>query len=169
MSTDNTFFANGGPLGGVNLTNVGDTAEFPVGTLVEGTNASIWEYVRATDGAVTQYQAVCINGSGTAIPATTTHAGTLKKVGFAQVAIGSGQYGWVARMGYGLTVKAAASAAAGALIYTTATAGTVDSTAVTAACIMGTTLIVASSGGGVSNVTMTAATPAFIARQTAGA
>lgn len=167
MSTDNTFFAIGGPLAGVNLTNTSTTAEFPVGTIVKGTKSSMWEYVQALSG-IAQYNAVCINGSGNAAPSTTAHAVSMKKVGFAQVAIASGSYGWVARSGFQLTVMLAASCAAGAQLYTTATAGTLDDAVVTAAAIPGAICTVAASAGGVTNTTIMAAQPSVVISQAAG-
>lgn len=167
MATDNTHFAVGGPLAGVNLTNVSTTAEFPVGTTVSGNKNSVWEYVYAASG-IAQYNAVCITGSGNAMPSTTTHAVTAKKVGFAQVAIASGSYGWVARAGFQLTVMLAASCAAGAQLYTTATAGTLDDAVVTAAAIPGAVCTVAASGGGVTNTTIMAAQPSVIVSQAPG-
>lgn len=165
MSTDNTFFAFGGPLAGVNLTNVSTTAEFPLGTQVHGTNASVWEYVQAGTAAVSQYDAVAINGSGNAQACTTAIAATHRKVGFAQVAIACGSYGWVARQGVGLTVKLAASAAAGAQLYTTATAGTLDSTKVTAGGLVGVFAISAASGGGVTLCPVAAGSQAVVIEQ----
>jgi hypothetical protein len=158
MSTDNTFYANGGPLVGVNLTVTNTSPDFAVGTSVRGTNASEWEYVLAVSG-IAQYNAVIINGSGGATPSLTATAATIKKVGFAQTAIASGSYGWVARAGFGLTCMLAASAAAGAQLYTTATAGTLDDAIVTAGALPGVTCLVAASGGGVTNTTIVAAQP----------
>jgi hypothetical protein len=167
MSTDNTFFALGGPYSGVNLTVVNTTADFPVGTIVTGTNSSLWEYVKAETADVAQYAAVAINGSGNAQNCTTAIAATSRKIGFAQVAIACGSYGWVARMGVGLTVKIAASATANAQLYTTATAGTLDSTKVTAGGLGGVFLgNTAGSGGGVSTIPTNAAAPAFVIEQT---
>jgi hypothetical protein len=168
MSTDNTHFADGDSFVGVNLTNTSTTAEFPVGTIVNGSKSSRWEYVQAISG-IAQYNAVCINGSGGAAPSTTAHAASMKKVGFAQVAIASGSYGWVARQGYQLTVMLAASCAAGAQLYTTATAGTLDDAVVTAAAVPGAVCTVAASGGGVTNTTIMAAQPSVIISQAVGA
>jgi hypothetical protein len=167
MSTDNTFFANGGPYGGVNLTVVNTSPDYPVGTIVHGSNSSMWEYVRAELADVTQYAAVAINVSGIAQNCTTAIAATSRKIGFAQVAIACGSYGWVARMGQGLTVKLAANATANAQLYTSASAGVLDSTKVTAGgiggCFNGNT---AGSAGGVQTSPCAAAAPAFVIEQT---
>ena len=153
MSTDNTFYAQGGPLAGVNLSAVSTTAEFPLGTTVEGTKNSEWEYVFSACG-ITQYQAVVINGSGTARPSLTALAVSMKKIGVAQVAIACGSYGWVARKGYGLTCNLVASSAATSQLYTSATAGALDSTLVTAAGIVGAVSITAASAGGTTVATI---------------
>lgn len=165
MSTNNTFFAFGGPIAGVNFSNTSTTAEFPVGTQVDGTNATKWEYVFAGIGAISQYDAVAINGSGTAQACTTAIAATSRKIGFAQVAIACGSYGWVARSGQGLTCKLAASASAGAQLYTTSTAGTLDSTKVTAGGLIGVFAMSAASGGGVTLCPIAAATQAGVIEQ----
>lgn len=166
MSTNNTFYADGGPIAGVNFSNVSTTAEYPVGTQVKGSNASMWEYVQAGTAAIAQYDAVAINGSGNAQSCTTAIAATSRKIGFAQVAIACGSYGWVARAGTALTVKLAASASAGAQLYTTATAGTLDSTKVTAGGIVGTFAISAASGGGVTLCPVAAGSQAVVIEQT---
>lgn len=165
MSTDNTFFANDGPLAGVNLSVVNTTADYPVGTQVGATGASMWEYVWAGVAAIAQYDAVAINGSGTAQSCTTSIAATSRKIGFAQVAIACGSYGWVARSGQGLTCKLAASASAGAQLYTTATAGTLDSTKVTAGGLVGVFAISAASGGGVTLCPVASASQAAVIEQ----
>ena len=162
MATSNTFYPQGGPLAGVNLANTSTTAEFPVGTTVQGNANSSWEYVQAMVD-IAQYNAVCINGSGGARPATTTHVATMKKIGFAQVAITSGSFGWVARQGAGFTVMVAASCLANVALYTTATAGTLDDAVVTAGAIPGVVAIVAGSAGGVANVAALAAQPTISA------
>lgn len=160
MSTDNTFFANGGPIAGVNLTNTSTTAEFPVGTVVEGTNASKWEYVFAGVSAIAQYDAVVINGCGTARPSLTALAVCMKKIGIAQVAIACGSYGWVARQGFLLNCSLAASSGATSQLYTTSTSGVLGSTLVTAAQVVGAVSITAASAGGTTVAPVSLGVPA---------
>ena len=153
MSSNTNFVTSA--VSGINLTNISDTAEFAVGTIVNGNNGSVWQYVYAGSG-IAQYNAVLVNGSGTAFPSTTALAVSTKTVGFAQVAITSGYYGWVARAGFGLTAMLAASCAAGAQLYTTSTAGTLDDAVVTAGALPGVICVVAASAGGVTNTTISA-------------
>lgn len=154
---------------GINLTDTTNTTPTPValGTIVSGTNGSQWEYVFAGSG-ISQYMTVLINGSGTAYPSTTALAVSMKKVGFAQSAISSGYYGWVARSGYGLTTSLLASCAAGAQLYTTSTAGSLDDAVVTAGLIPGALCIVAASGGGATNTTITAGQPTVVIQAAPG-
>lgn len=162
MSTDNTFYPTGGPLAGVNLAATNTTADFPVGTMVDGTNGSKWEYVCA-GAAIAVNNAVLINGSGNAFPSTTAMAASVKKVGFAQTAIASGSYGWVARSGFALNISLAAACAAGVALYTTATAGVLDDAVVTAGAVPGVVATTAASAGGATVCPVSAATPSFTA------
>jgi hypothetical protein len=148
MSTSNTFFPTGGPFVGVNFATTNTTADFPVGSQVIANNGK-FEYVYALSG-IAQYDAVVIGVSGNAQPATTTLAATVKKVGFAQVAIASGSYGWVAREGNGIRVSCAANCAANAQLYTTATAGVLDDAIVTQGALHGVIAL-----GSISNATAT--------------
>lgn len=159
MSTDNTFFANGGPIVGVNLTNTSTTADFAVGTAIRGTNDSEFEFVYSACG-ITQYQAVVINGCGSAFPATTALAVCMKKIGVAQVAIACGSYGWVARRGYALNCNMVASAGATAQLFTTSTAGALGTTLVTAGGVVGGVSISAASAGGTTVCTISLGAPA---------
>lgn len=145
MSTSNTHFPTGGPLAGVNLATTNTSADFPVGTQVLGNNAK-WEYVKAAS-TIAQFDAVLIGLSGNASPATTGLAVSVKKVGFAQVAIASGSYGWVAREG-NVTANCAANCAAGAQLYTTATAGVLDDAVVSQGAVHGCIAL-----GSISNAT----------------
>ena len=136
MSTDNTFYPVGGPFVGVNLTAVSTTQDFPLGAKVQGNKGTTWEYVQAS-GAIAQYAAVGIGASGQAAELTTTTAASVKKVGFAQVAFADNEYGWVAREGDSIRCKLAANCAAGAQLYTTATAGVLDDAVVSQGAVHG--------------------------------
>lgn len=120
----------------VDLAGNDSTARVQVGTTVMATDGSKYEYVYAFS-AIAQYDAVAILTSGNARPISTAIAVSAKKVGFAQVAITSGYYGWVARSGNNIRVNVAANCGAGAQLYTTATAGTLDDAIVTASMIAG--------------------------------
>ena len=159
MATDNTFYPQGGPLAGVNLSQVDAAKTVPLGTTVVGNANSEFEYVFSACG-ITQYQAVVINGAGSAFPATTALAVSLKKIGLAQVAIACGSYGWVGRKGFGLSANMVASAAATSQLFTTTTAGALGTTLVTAGGVVGGVSIGAASAGGTTVVTVSLGTTA---------
>lgn len=85
-------------------------------------------------GAIAQYAAVGVTGAGTATELTTTTYASSSAVGFAQVAVASGEYFWlwVGKGGgtnSGIKGKVAASYVAYAVINTTAVAGVTDDAA----------------------------------------
>ena len=120
---------------GADLTKVSTSPDHVVGTRAMGNDASEWMYVKATS-AISQYDAVLINESTTAnaVPITTTNAAASAAgaLGFAQVAIASASYGWVARQGHNLSMKVSANCAPGVDLYTTANPGELDDTVLSA-------------------------------------
>lgn len=87
-----------------------------------------------TTAAVAQYAWVGIVPAGTCAELTTTTYDAVCAIGVAQVALASGEYGWVwvgrgGGTGSGIKGKVAASYVAFAAINTTATAGVVDDSA----------------------------------------
>lgn len=141
------------------LTDVETSPRHQTGMIVHGTDGGVYEYVYA-GAAITQYDAVVINGCGTARPATTALAVSMKKIGVAQIAFACGEYGFVARQGYGLTCNLVANAGATAQLYTTATAGALGTTLVTAALVAGALSVTAASAGGTTAATVSFGTPA---------
>lgn len=135
MTVTSSFFVNDGKIG-IDLTSTSTTAEHPVGTAARGTQDSSWEYVYAAS-TIAQYDAVMIDQSANAVPLTTTNAASSKSVGFAQVAIASASYGWVAKSGRGIRVNAAANCAPNVYLYTTSTGGVIDDAVVSAGCLQG--------------------------------
>lgn len=120
--------------------------------LAEGRNSKgVWVYVQAS-GAVAQYSAVKIDNDGQAAELTTAISGTEPTaVGIAQVALADNEYGWVwagegGGSGKGIKVTVLADCAAGAKIYTTTTAGSVDDTATD--LIQGLTTLTTDGGSG---------------------
>src|SRR5688500_16650838 len=93
-------------------------------------------YVSA-GSTISQFNAVIIDSNGGAVPVTTTNAATSKRVGFAQVSIASGYFGWVHTSGMGLRVSLAANCAPNVPLYTTATAGVLDDAVVSEGLILG--------------------------------
>ena len=77
--------------------------------------------------AISQYNAVCIPNSNIATNATTARVADTKRVGFAQVSIASGDYGWVQIKGTATITPALTAGADGnALTPVGATDGTLD-------------------------------------------
>lgn len=150
---------------GVNFNNEDDSnaPAHTVGTIVFGTDGSKWMYVQALS-TIAQYDAVAILASGSAananmgaVPLTTTNALTSVRVGFAQVAIASSKYGWVALEGNNLRVKTLIACQPAVPLFTTATAGSLDDAIVTAGHVHG--VVLRSSATSASAPPCTAAHP----------
>lgn len=109
---------------GVALGATDTTAQFATGTTVNLNDGGQAMYVQAAS-ELSQYAAVAVLANNTAVMVTTTNAATSKRVGFAQVSIASGQYGWVQTGGVPV-VKLAASCLPNVPLFTTATAGVLD-------------------------------------------
>lgn len=103
-----------------------------------------WEYVKAS-AAVAQYALVTISNALIPLAAeatTTSIAAAPQKLGIAQVAFASADFGWVWRgpgggVGRGIKCKLAASCALDVLLCTTATAGVVDDAIVDESVVAG--------------------------------
>lgn len=149
MASSNTSYPIGDGIVGVNLTNTNTSPDFTVGHKVVSKDGK-YEYVYALS-TINQYDCVVIGTSGKAQPATTGLAVSIKKVGFAQVAIASGSYGWVAREGDNIQVNCAASCAAGNQLYTTSTAGVLGDAIVSEGALHGVVCLTS-----ISNATHTA-------------
>lgn len=114
---------------GVDLTQSQTAAQFSPGDRVDGSANSKWVYVYAS-GAVALGDCVTVTATGTAATATATRAADpAHELGFAQFAIGAGEYGWVAQAGQGLTVAVSATAANNTVLYVATTAGKLSTTA----------------------------------------
>ena len=103
--------------------------------------------VRATS-TIAQYDAVIIINTSSAagasigcVPVTTTNALTSQRLAFAQTAITSGDYGWVATKGNNLRVRTLIAAQPAVPLFTTATAGSLDDATVTAGYCLGVVLM----------------------------
>ena len=79
---------------GVDLNNPGSTQLFALGEMCEGTNGSVWVYVEAGT-AITAYKCVAIPGTYTCGMASATDILKGSRLGYAQSAFTSGQFGWV--------------------------------------------------------------------------
>jgi len=129
-------------------TSAGSTALFPAtpGTTVNTTNNGRYMFARAAS-TVAQYDCVVFSTFGDsasatpvlgAVPVTTTNAAALgfPPVGFAQSAVASAYYGWFALNGI-VKVNLLIACNPKVLLYTTATAGSLDDTTVSAGLIQG--------------------------------
>ena len=117
------------------LTSTDTTADINLGTLVTLDDGGMAVYVQAASD-IAQYNAVCIPASNVAQNATTARVANTKRVGFAQVSIASGYYGWV-QLGGKVRVNVSASCLPGVALYTTTTEGRLDDATVSGALVAG--------------------------------
>jgi hypothetical protein len=133
---------------GVNLDLVTSVPQYSLGTLVSTNDGGIYQYVQAAS-TVSQYAAVAIFAGNTVRMLETsivTAAGELQSrvAGFAQASMASAFYGWVARCGK-VIVNVADDCAAGAMLFTTSTAGVLDDATVSGGLVLGVQLTTTSS------------------------
>lgn len=125
-----------GQLIGLNIDESTSDKRWSVGLEVPVNNGTAI-YVSAAS-TISQFNAVIIDAAGGAMPVTTTNAATSKRIGFAQVSIASGHFGWVHRSGT-VKISLAANCDDNVPLYTTATAGVLDDAIVTDGLILGVT------------------------------
>lgn len=131
---------------GIDLTKTSATPLQPLGTIVHTTDGGMYEYCRARS-EVSEFAAVAIfegNSIRMAETSILNDGGAAKKVGFAQVSIASGYYGWVARMGK-VKCQLADDCADNVPLFTTATAGVLDDATVSNCLVLGVYLPVTAS------------------------
>lgn len=151
------------PTIGTSLTSTyasGTTPPMKVGTVVFATDGSEYMMVQATS-TVAQYDACVIINTSSAtgasigvVPVTTTNALKSQRMAFAQTAITSGDYGWVALKGNNLRINSLIACQPAVPLFTTATAGSLDDTTVTAGYCLGVVLM--------SSATSASAPPAVV-------
>lgn len=120
----------------VDLNTVGSNCNYTPGETHIGSNGSEWIYVQST-GAITQGAMVGINRAYGATPVTGGLIGTASsslsfRVGFAQTAFASSQWGFVALNGNQVLIRIAGAAQLHDNLYTSDTAGTLAGGAATA-------------------------------------
>jgi hypothetical protein len=103
-----------------------------------------WVYVQA-NGAIAQYDVVAVDETGQAATITKALADASTKVGVASAAFADNEYGWAQIYG-NCTLNVLASCAADAILYTSATAGSLDDTSTSQTKIDG-ILLTTSRGG----------------------
>jgi hypothetical protein len=131
------------PTLGVDFTATPTSADFALGTKVQGSDGTEWVYVQAS-GAITQYQFVGIDENFQAAALTKAMADDGWAVGAAQSAFADDDYGWVAIGGSNVSGNLLTLCAADVALYTSGTAGALDDTASSQTKIDG---IVAVTGG----------------------
>ncbi len=117
------------------LTDTQTSPSINVGTLVNLDDGGQAVYVQAAS-EISQYNAVCIPATNIATNATTARVASTKRVGFAQVSIASGSYGWV-QLGGKVRVNVSASCLPAVALYTTSTEGVLDDATVSGALVAG--------------------------------
>jgi hypothetical protein len=117
------------------LTDTQTSPSINVGTVVNLDDGGQAVYVRAASN-LSQFNAVCIPASNIATNATTARVAATKRVGFAQVSIASGDYGWV-QLGGTVRVNVSASCLPAVALYTTTTEGVLDDATVSGALVAG--------------------------------
>lgn len=125
------------PIAGVNLDEATSDRRHRVGTVVNLNDGGGAVYVSATS-TISQFNAVVIDAAGGAVPVTTTNSANSKRVGFAQVSIASGYFGWVQTSGV-VKVTLAAACDDNVPLYTTSTAGVLDDAVVSGGLVLGVT------------------------------
>lgn len=96
-----------------------------LGTVVYATNDTAFVFVKASSAIA--YGDVCqITTANLASPVATSTATFGSLVGVAQVAISSGYYGWIQRLGPCQGINTAAAAAVNVQLATTTTPGSID-------------------------------------------
>jgi len=120
----------------------GSDPGYAVGQKTQGTDGSVWTYVKASS-SISQYNWVGIDENFQAAPLTKAMADAGWIIGVAQVAIASGSYGWVCTQGANVTGGVLASCAADVTLYTSGTAGYLDDAATTQTKIDGVVLVTA--------------------------
>lgn len=117
------------------LGSTDSSAAINTGTVVTLDDGGMAVYVQAAS-ALSQYNAVAIPASNIATNATTARVASTKRIGFAQVSIASGYYGWV-QLGGKVRVNVAASCLPAVGLYTTSTEGVLDDATVSGALVAG--------------------------------
>lgn len=140
-----------------------DVQQAELGLVVRLSDGGEAMYVKSSLSAVSSFNAVVIENDFKVQNLTTTNAGTAgKSVGFAQVSIATGYYGWVQLSGRP-KVNLAANCDDFVTLYTTATIGVLDDATVsgTGGAIMGVVSTVTISNA--TAITCLVPTRAFVA------
>lgn len=149
------FSVNSGSIG-VDLNNTSTTQLFSLGSMVRGSDGSIWQYVCASS-TCTAYSVVIVNSSGTCKTAVLgdTNAGQGPQLAVVQNTFAASEYGWVPIHGgaglAGFRVNVSASVTLGVTLYLATSSGHLSSTAAASATVNGIVLSSASAVAGITN------------------
>ncbi len=120
-----SFFTNSSVIG-VDLNNANTVAQFATGSQIQGSAGSEWTYVELGT-ATSAGTLVTINATNTATLAVSSSTGG--RYAFAQSAMASGSFAWVATRGNPLTVLVSSTSTQLAVLYITAASGALSTTA----------------------------------------
>jgi hypothetical protein len=115
-----------------------------LGSRFVAANGNEFIYVQAA-AAIAQFDAVAVDETFAARPLTKALADAREKIGIAQVAFANTAFGWVMIRGLG-RLAVLASCAADVVLYTSATAGSLDDDATSQTLIRGIVLTTARGG-----------------------
>lgn len=99
---------------------------FTVGTVMKGTGDSEFVFVKATSALGIGEACQITSTTQAAVPITSSNGLQGSQVGFPQVAIASGAYGWLQRSGACANISVAASCVQNVPLATTGTGGVLD-------------------------------------------
>ena len=137
------FYSNSS-LVGVDLNNSSTTQLFALGTILSGSDGSIWQYVQAAS-TVSAYSVVVIGVSGSVQmmdQRAQADATAAWQLGVAQTTFAPSAYGWVPVHGVGglngpFKVKVSGSVSTGLMLYFGSGSGNVTISATTSATVAG--------------------------------
>lgn len=126
------FYVNSSTIG-VDLNNSNSTQQFALGSVVTGSDGTVWQYVNAAT-AVTAYQVVAISTSGTMGKCSVADAMAGMQLAVAQNAFAASDYGWVPIHGTGgpgttMKVQVSATNTQNVAIYIATSTGNISTTA----------------------------------------
>jgi len=142
------FYTNSSSIG-VNLNTSSTTQDFALGSLIQGSDGSIWQYACAAT-TVSAYSVVAINASGSMNMAV---LGSINGTFGVQLAVSQntfapGEYGWVPVHGVGggtgtFKVKVSGSVSAGLMLYIGTASGNITITAAASGTLHGVAVVTA--------------------------
>lgn len=142
---------------GVDLNSTSTTPNYALGTMTEGSDGSLWQYVNAST-SVSAYAVVAINQSGTMAMASVADAVAGRQLAVAQNAFAASDYGWVPIRGTGgqnnqFKVLCSSTMSGGNALYVGSQTGVVSIQASSSATVKG-IMVYTASGSDTATVTV---------------